>query len=293
MSVRTLPLRLAHNAPAIIIILLLVDSLHFVFARLLLPHLPPVSSAFYVIAVATAEMTLYLGFQGKIRLRVLWQNRRFFLTIGFLVAGATILSYTAVAFIDPGTASLLAQSATLFAIGFSLFWLKERLNIGELAGASLAIVGVFTISFQAGEYLRLGALIVLGGSFMYALHAAVVKRYGQEIDFANFFLYRVSSIGVFLFFFAVGMGQLRLPDGPTWLLLLVVGSVDVLLSRVLYYLALRRLRMSFHAILLTLSPVITILWSLMLFGTWPTTQVLIGGTAVISGVAIVTMRRSA
>lgn len=293
MSESSLPHRLVRNSPLIIVVLLMVDSLHFVFARLLLPHLPPVTSSFYVIAVATAELALYLGLQGKIRLQLLWQNLRFFLTIGFLVAAATFLSYSAVKYLDPGTASMLAQSATLYALGFSLIWLKERLNKGELLGASLAIVGVFTISFQAGEYLRLGSLIVLGGSFMYSLHAAVVKRYGQEMEFANFFLYRVASITAFLFVFALGLGQLELPDGPTWIILLVAGTVDVLVSRALYYLALRRLRMSFHAIILTLSPVITILWSMLLFDTRPTVQALLGGSAVISGVAIVTRRRSA
>ena len=50
--------------------------------------------------------------------------------------------------------------------------------------------------------------------------------------------------------------------------------------------------MSFHTVILTLSPVITILWSIALFGELPTLQGLVGGAAVIAGVAIITTGRS-
>jgi drug/metabolite transporter (DMT)-like permease len=53
---------------------------------------------------------------------------------------------------------------------------------------------------------------------------------------------------------------------------------------------LRRLSLTFHTIILTLSPVITILWSLFLFAEWPMRQGMIGGAAVIAGVAIVTLK---
>jgi drug/metabolite transporter (DMT)-like permease len=54
---------------------------------------------------------------------------------------------------------------------------------------------------------------------------------------------------------------------------------------------LRRVRMSFHAIILTMSPVVAILWSLLLFRETPTIQGFMGGAAVIAGVIIVTLSR--
>ena len=104
------------------------------------------------------------------------------------------------------------------------------------------------------------------------------------LDFRNFFLWRVASTTGFLLLFTTARGQLVWPDRQAWIILIVAGTVDVVLSRVLYYLALRRLRMSFHTVILTLSPVITILWSVALFGELPTLQGLIGGTAVLAGV---------
>lgn len=279
---------LLQNVPLVIIILLLLDSLHFVFARLLRIYLPPVQAALFVLGFATVETAVFLAWQRKIRLDVLRQNTWFFAAIGFLVAGATSLSFASVRYVDAGTASMLAQTTTLFALTFGLLWLREKLHRVELLGAGVALVGIFVISFQPGDVLRLGSLLVLASSFLYALHAAVVKRYGQEIDFANFFLFRVGSTSLFLLLFLAGQGSWQQPSGNAWLVLLLVATVDVVCSRVLYYLALRRLQMSHHAILLTLSPVIAVLWSLLLFGEAPTWQGFLGGTAVLLGVIIVT-----
>ncbi|HSG18518.1 MAG TPA: DMT family transporter, partial [Anaerolineae bacterium] len=237
-------------------------------------------------------VAIFLALRRAIRFDVFRRNLRFFLSIGLLVAASTTFNYVAVAYIDPGTASLLAQTSTIFALTLSLIWLGERLNRLEVVGALVAVVGVFVINFQAGDYWRLGSLLVLGSSFMYALHAAIVKRHGGQLEFRNFFLWRVASTTGFLLIFTTVRGQLVWPSRQAWIILILAGTIDVVISRVLYYLALRRLRMSFHTVILTLSPVITILWSIALFGELPTLQGLVGGAAVIAGVAIITTGRS-
>ena len=76
-------------------------------------------------------------------------------------------------------------------------------------------------------------------------------------------------------------------------MLILAGTVDVVASRALYYVALRRLKMSVHSIVLTLSPVVTVIWSLLLFGSVLTPQQFLGGIAVILGVLIVTLNQPA
>ncbi len=280
------------NAPTIVFLLLLVDSLHYVFGRLLIPYLPPTTSALYIIAVGLVEVSLFNLARGGIHLRLFRRHALFFLSTGFLIAASTSLSFAAVAYIDPGTASLLAQTSVLFGLGFGVLWLKDRLNALETGGAVLARAGVFTISFQPGDYMRLGTLLVLGAALSYALHAALVKRYSVEMELAQFFLFRLASTTAFLVLFAGWNDGFIWPDGKTWLLLLLTGSVNVTLSRSLYYLALRRLQLSQHALILTLSPVVTILWSLAIFGTRPGLQQLIGGLGVMAGVLVVTASRA-
>jgi drug/metabolite transporter (DMT)-like permease len=173
-----------------------------------------------------------------------------------------------------------------------LFWLRDKLTKKQLAGALIAIAGVLIITFQPGDYLRLGSLMVLVSSFLYALHAAVAKRYGDEIDFVDFFFFRLLFTTSFLFVFAVSRQQFILPDGKALLLLIMVGTVDVVISRTLYYVTLRRMDMSVHAIILTLSPVAAVLWSLLLFSTFPSWGQLFGGFAVILGVLVVTLNQT-
>jgi len=273
-------------------LLLLVDSLHFIFARLLLPHLPGATSAFYVLAIASVEVVVYMLVTRKVNLEILRKHLPFFLLIGLLVAASTAINYIAVGYIDPGTASLLAQTATIFALILSVAWLKETLNRREIAGSLVAIGGVIVISFQPGDYLRVGSLLILVSALMYASHTAVVKRFGGDMDFANFFLFRVTAVSTFLFLIASIRGQLLWPSGQAWLIMLLAGTVDVVVSRVLFYLALRRFQMSFHTIFLTLSPVITVIWSFFLFDLKPSVQSFVGGLAVIAGVAFVTLSRS-
>jgi drug/metabolite transporter (DMT)-like permease len=74
--------------------------------------------------------------------------------------------------------------------------------------------------------------------------------------------------------------------------LIITATFDVTISRALYYLTLRRLNLSVHAIILTLSPAAAILWTLLLFQQEPHSQQLIGGLAVILGVLIVSMSQA-
>ena len=282
---------LANNAPLLVIGLLLVDSLHFVFARLLLPHLPPVTSAMFVLAVATVEMAIFAGIKGELQLDTLRRNLGFFLPVGFLVAASTALNYASVAYIDPGTAALLTKSSVLFGLGFSLFWLRERLTGLQWLGVAIIIAGIVIITFQPGDYWRVGAIMVITSTFMYAWHAAIVKRHGYKFRFMEFFLFRLFCTTGFLFVFTTISGNFTLPQGNVWLLLILVGSVDVVISRGLYYLSLRKLKMSMHTIVLTLGPVVAIIWSLILFDVFPTAQEIIGGVAILAGVVLATVNQ--
>ena len=275
---------------ALIFILLLISSLHFVFARLFAGVIPPATSAFFVLFSATIEYGIYMAIRRKFRWHIFTENAAFFLIIGALVGGSTILNYAAVEFIDAGTASLLSRTSIVFGILFGVVWLKERFTKIEWLGAILCTAGAFTISFQVGNYLRLGSLFVVGGALCYALHAAVVKRDGNDLDFDNFFFFRIAATSLFIFLFSIPMGGIEIPVRESWMILFIAGAVDVVISRVLYYWALRRMRLGFHTVILTASPVLTIIISLLFFDETPTTRALIGGAIVMVGIVVISLQ---
>ena len=275
-------------------VLLVVDSMHYIFARLLLPHVEPTWSAFLVLAVGTLEVGAYGFATGRIGPRAFRPHAGFYLAIGFLVAASTVLSYESMAFLDPGTASLLGRATTLFTVLFGLVWLRERFSPRQMAGAGVALAGIFVFAFQPGDFFRVGALLVLASSFFYALHTALVKRSGEGIRFMDFFFFRLLSTSAFLLLMALTVDALRgatfaWPGAIGWLLLAVTGTVDVVLSRTLYYLTLRALPMSIHAIILTLSPLVSVAVALLLFGTFPSPVQLAGGALILGGVLLVTL----
>lgn len=287
---------LSHNAQslsaqsvALVTVLLFVDSLHFIFARLLLPHIGPPLSVLFVLGVATVEVGTYALLTRRLRWAYLRQHWKLFSAIGFCIAISTVINYEAVSFIDAGTASMLGKTTLIFGLGFGILWLGDRLSRLQVLGSVIAIAGLVVITFQPGDFLRLGAVMIIGSTFLYALHAALSKRYTQEMDLVNFFFYRLLFTTMVLFVIVAGSGQLGLPPTPTaWLLLILAGTVDVTISRALYYTALRRLNMSIFSIMLTAGPVVAVIWSLLLFNTFPTPQQLIGGIGVLGGVALVT-----
>ena len=270
--------------------LLFVDSLYFISARLLGSRLDPVVASFYYMLVAAVELGLYALLTRKLDLRLLRQHLGFFTAIGFCVAVSVLLSYTGVQYIDPGTASMLSQFGVIVALALGLLWLRERLRPAQWLGAGLAVAGVFVVSFQPQLELRVGALLVLLSNIAYVVHTALTKRFAEDMDFINFFTMRMLTSTAFLFLFAAGSRELVLPDGVTMLLLLLFGTTDVVISRALYYVALRRLTLSVHTIVLTLSPVLTIIWSWLLFREVPAILQWLGGILVLIGVATATVR---
>lgn len=280
----------------LITLMLLVDSMHFVFARLLVPYIGPEISALYVQGASALLFGLYALRTGQLDWRVFRRHWLFFLTIGLLIGVSTNWGYTAIQYIDPGTASMLGKVSTLFGVALGLFWLRERFNGWQWLGAILAIGGSFVVAYHPGSDLqsqaaRVGSGLVLTATLLYAFHTAVVKRYGGGIDFVNFFFFRLFSTTLSLLVLAGAAGVLTVPPANAWPWIFLIGTVDVVISRVLYYVALRRLNMSIHTLLLTLSPVATILWSFLLFRTLPGLQELIGGLTVMAGVMLVTWQQ--
>ena len=185
-------------------LLLLFDSMHFIFARLLLPYVSPNVSAMYVMIVATIQVGIYGVATGQLGLAALRNHWRFFLIIGLLIGISTHLGFIAIGFIDVGTAAMLNQISTVFSVGFGLFWLREHFSPIQLLGTGIAIVGSFVIAYQPDARLQWGALLIIVGSFCYSLHFAIVKRHGSQIDFVNFFFYRILSTALLLFLSAAG-----------------------------------------------------------------------------------------
>ena len=279
---------------AAVFVLMMVDGLHFVFARMLLPRVSPEISAFYVLLIGTIEVGIFTLLTGKLHFSTFKKNFWVFLVIGFLVATSTNINYEAVAFVDAGTASLLNEVSIIFGLMFGLLWLKEKLSTPQLWGSLLAIAGVFVINYQSGDYLRLGSLMILGGSLMYAAHAAITKRYTSEINLGEFFfLPFIKHLHIFIPFLSwqrrTGTAQGRsLAFSDFGCYSRYQHQPHLVLCRP------AKTKCQFPlCFAYTLSPVVTIFMvTCCSLEKCPGTQQLLGGAAVIAGVMLVTYYRN-
>jgi drug/metabolite transporter (DMT)-like permease len=246
----------------------------------------------FVLLIATLEVGAYGIVSKQLHFRDIRRKWWLFVAIGVLIAGSTTINYSAVEFIDPGVASMLAQTGTVWAVLFGLLWLREELNRAQIFGAVLAMAGVFIVNFQSGDYVRIGSLLVVLSAALYALHAALTKKFTEEINLTTFFFARLLTSTAAIVLFSAVSGSLDWPVRAAWPYILLAGSVDVTVSRFLYYFALRRLKLTVHTILLTLSPVLSILWSLLLFDSHLTARQIVGGLIVLAGVLVVGLRHS-
>lgn len=279
------------SSAGLVAAMMVFDSLFFIWAKLMQPVVDPRTSVLYVMAISAIQIGLVAIIQKQLRLRTFFRLWRFFLGIGLLVAASTFINYSAVAYIDPGTASMLTQFSIIFGLIWGLFWLRDKFSRMQMLGAAVAIIGVLTITFQKGDYMRLGSLMVLSTALFYSFHTALVKKFGSDLPFFEFFTYRLLSTGIFILLFNLGTGAIEWPTARAWPLILLTATIDVALGRTLYYVVLRRFQVSYFSILFTLSPLLTVTWSFLLFDVVPTWTQLLGGLGVLLGVLIVTRNR--
>jgi drug/metabolite transporter (DMT)-like permease len=170
---------------------LLAESSYWIFSRALLPRLPPAASGFWMVGLGMVQLAMFAG--GRLDWRVLVRHRWFFITIGLLVGVNTNLGFLAMRYVEPGTASPLSRTAIVFGGGLGVLWLCERLTRVQSAGAALAIAGAILVSAQPGDHLRAGSLVVVVATLLYALHSAIVKRWGGQMPFLEFFFFRLAA----------------------------------------------------------------------------------------------------
>jgi drug/metabolite transporter (DMT)-like permease len=200
--------------------------------------------------------------------------------------------YEVITFVEPATVSMLSKTSLLFGVLLGVLWLDERLTRYQMIGAVVTLAGVVLITFQpTGSRMGFGSLLVIGGALLIALHAALVKRYGQGIPMLDFLFFRLCGTSLFLLLMTTVRGSLIWPGRSFWMLLLA-SAIIIPLGRAVYYITLRRLSLSLHSVILALSPVTAVLWSLVLLGTSPSPQELLGGGVVIVGVLITLLTRS-
>jgi len=201
--------------------------------------------------------------------------------------------------ISSGLAALLQATIPVFGLLFAHLHLPgERLSAARLAGVGLGVAGVgiiFSNQLQvAGEMALWGSAAIVAGAVCVAYANVLVKARGGHLDPALLAAGQMSCGLVPLTAYAFAFeGN---PADFNWtplavgslLYLTVVGSVVAFL---LYYWLVRHMDVTKTMLIALVTPLFAVLLGMLVLGEQLTWRTLAGGALIMSGIALVVLRR--
>jgi drug/metabolite transporter (DMT)-like permease len=196
------------------------------------------------------------------------QNLRFFLALSLFGFALPSLMYaTALQTVPIPVLTFVANSYPALAIGLAALFLHERPTRLQLLGMGSALVGLFLMSgIGPGQSLTPGIVLVLLTSLGWASAGVVSKKLTARLDATTIVAGRHLLSGLFILPLLLVQGPLLRTAGPaTWLILAVLVAMS-LLSFEFYVLGLAHTSVAAASLLEALTPVITLLISVVFLG---------------------------
>ena len=203
-------------------------------------------------------------------------------------------------YISSGLAAVLQSSFPAFGLVIAHFYLPyERITTKKAAGVLLGVIGVAVIFSDqlaiAGKFALLGSIALVLSAFFGSYSNVLVKAYGTHID------PRILAAGQMIFGFVplLGIGILTEgnPLGFHWtatavmclLYLVVVGSV---IAFGLYYWLVRHMDVTNTMLIALVTPVVAVIIGMIVLHEELNWRLLAGGLCIISGIALIVLRKS-
>jgi O-acetylserine/cysteine efflux transporter len=267
----------------------LVWGLGVVFAKAAIEHFPPI----LLMALRFALTALVLVWFVKPP----WRLMRQLFAIAFVSAAIQYsLTFNGLRGVDASTAVLVIQLEVPFLALLGTVVLGERPGLRGWLGIAIAFTGV---AFIAGEP-RLGEAwgslaLLAGGAFSWAVGQVMVRQLGQ-IDGLTMIAWVAVFAAPQLFALSLALEDdhlafLRSAGWVVWGTVVYLGLVMTALGYALWYSLVIRHPVSRVGPFLLLMPVFSVIGGIALLGERLTLQVAIGGAVVITGVAIILVRR--
>ncbi|MDQ2935554.1 MAG: DMT family transporter, partial [Chloroflexota bacterium] len=224
-------------------------------------------------------------------------QRRLALVAGLFFALDLVLWHHAIGAVGAGLATVLGNTQVLIVPVLAWLLLGERPDGRVLLSIPLVVAGVVLISGVLGGRAwganpTLGVLLGIGTGFAYAAFLLVQRRANRDLRRPAGPLFDATlaaAVGAAVIGFPLGEVNL-VPSWPAhgWLLLLGLG-VQVG-GWLLISISLPRLDAALTSVLLTIQPVASVLLGMVLLTEAPSQMQLLGVLAILSGLALATLR---
>jgi drug/metabolite transporter (DMT)-like permease len=277
----------------LLLLLALLWGSSFLFYKILVAVLPPVTVVLGRVGLAAIAMNLWLLAEGQvIGLRHgLWRR---FLLLGFL---NNVLPFILIAWgetrIDSGLASILNATTPIFMVAVAHWGTEdEKLSWSKIIGVACGILGVMVlVGFDAfrGTGNFWGELAVVGASCTYGFGGVYSRRFK---DLPPLVAATGQTTGAAILLVPLSLlidhpWTLSPPGGAVWMSLLAFAVINTALAYVLYYRIIAGAGVTYVSLVTLLIPVVALLLGAVFLKETIAMRALAGMTIIALGLAAI------
>lgn len=280
----------------LLIVLSVIWGLAFVAIRMLDTELSFVNLTLLRWFVASAAYLVLLPFLGKPRTRLSQGDVPRLLLIGFFnVAGYHLSLNFAEVSVSAGLAGLLISLGPVFSALLAVALLKERIGRRLVLAIVLAVSGAAVLSAGdlSGGSAVYGPLGVVLAALSYALFAVLAKPLVDKYGALPVAMWAglVGTVMILPLISASFISNVSGLSAGGWLALLYLSILSTAIGYSLFYTLVEKVGVSRIMIQLYLAPVFSVVGGVLLLGENVTTDIVLGGAAMLLAVWIATARK--
>lgn len=277
----------------LVVISLLLTSISFILSTIVIKEIGVPSTAFFMFAAGLIASTMILIASRKVKELTLLVRRYWkpVIAIGILNSISAVLWLSSLNLIGPSLTAFLGRFGTIFTIILGLLFLKERFNRLELLGAIIMIGGAFVLSYNGGNFIIIGVILVLILSLTFSVWQLITKIYIKRINpIAMNHIRLMFTFTVFALYIAATQ-DLNVPS-LNIIGLAALGSISGgVIGFLLSYKAMQMTDLSKISTISSLEPFIVMLYSFIILHTIPTGYQFLGGFIIVAGTLFLVMGR--
>ncbi|MDG2466546.1 MAG: EamA family transporter [Alphaproteobacteria bacterium] len=265
----------------------LVWGMGFVFAKGAINHFPPILLMAFRFALTAMVLVWFVP--------VPYGNLKNIFNVAIVAAAIQYsLTFTGLAGLEAGLASLVVQLEVPFLVLLGALVLKENPGLQKWAGIIISFLGVGLMTQQNALSGSLGSVcLVVAGCFVWACGQVMIRKLkdigGLQVTawvavFATPQLFIMSAI------FETGqLTAIQNANHTVWLTVIYLGLVMTCFGYYLWNTLIRRHDVGTVAPFLLLLPLFSLMGGMLFLGEEPTADKLLGGVVILLGVAIITI----
>ena len=265
-------------------------GLGFTFAKVGLSEFPPLFLMGMRFSLTALTLLWFVSLPKGYFIKIFW-----IALLGFSIQYG--LTFTGLSMIDASLAVIVVQLEVPFGVLLAILLLKERPDRQQILGMLLAFAGVYVLVGQPTLKDQIfPILLTASGGLMWAVGQIMVKRFASTVDSLSLVVWLGAFSGPQLIIgsFFLETGQWSAVENASWVgwsTVIYLGLIMTGLGYGVWYRVLSRNPVSHVMPVLLILPFVTIITSIIFLGEDPTLSVLLGGSIILAGVALIMVNK--